>query len=266
MTGLHAKDGTHIHVNDWGSGPPVVLIHGWPVHSDMWEYQITALVEAGFRVIAYDRRGFGKSGQPWSGFDYDTLASDLDCIMTKFDLYGATLVGFSMAGGEVARYLGRYGTQRVAKAVLISAVTPFLMKSDANPDGVDGSAFAQMLDGIQQDRPGFRAGLLNFSVSNEILHWWLGMAMQGSMRATMQCVHAFSETDFRSDMTAFACPTLVIHGDADATVPIERSGRRAAQMIPGAKLLEYGGAPHGLTYTERDRLNADLIGFIGAAG
>ena len=272
MPYFEAKDGTQLYYNDWGTGKPVVLIHGWPLNSDSWEYQSVFLASQGLRVIAYDRRGFGKSAQPWSGYDYDTLADDLAALLDKLDLHDATLVGFSMGGGEVARYLARHGAARVSKAVLLAAVTPFLLKTDDHPEGVDRSVFDQMIDGLQKDRPGFLAtfgkqffgaGMLNFSVSSEILQWASMMALHASPKATLDCVRAFSETDFRADLRAITVPTLIIHGDADATVPIDVAGRAAAALIPNAEFKEYGGAPHALFYTERDRLNEDLLAFIG---
>ena len=271
MPFIETADKTTLFYNDWGSGPPVVLIHGWPLDSDMWEYQSTFLASQGLRVVAYDRRGFGRSGQPWTGYDYDTLADDLKAVMDGLGLDGATLVGFSMGGGEVARYMSRHGGARVAKAVLLAAVTPYLLQAPDNPDGVPRSVFDGIVEGLQKDRPHFLAtfgkqffgaGLLNFNVTAEILQWSLMMAMLGSPKATQDCVRAFSETDFRGDMAAFRVPTLVIHGDGDATVPVDKSGRVAARMIPGAELLEYPSAPHGLFFTEKDRLNQDLLAFI----
>ncbi|MBR0657456.1 alpha/beta fold hydrolase [Plastoroseomonas arctica] len=268
---VQTTDGTDIYYNDWGSGPPVVLIHGWPLDADMWEYQAPVLAAAGYRVIAYDRRGFGRSGQPWSGYDYDTFAGDLNSLMEALDLRDATLVGFSMGGGEVARYLGTHGGSRVAKAVFVSAVTPFMLQTGDNPDGVPQSVFDEMVDGLRQDRPNFLAsfgkkfmgaGLLNFSVSSELLQWTSQVAMLASPKATIDCVRAFSTTDFRADLARITVPTLVIHGDGDETVPIDVSGRRTAAMIPGATLLEYPGAAHGLFYTEKERLNTDLLAFL----
>ncbi len=272
MPFIKAADGTELFFNDWGSGKPVVLIHGWPLNSQMWEYQAPVLAANGCRVVSYDRRGFGKSGQPWSGYDYDTMADDLHALMEALDLRGATLVGFSMGGGEVARYLSRHGAGRVAKAVLLSAVTPMMLKTADHPDGVDQSVFDKILDALATDRPNFLAsfgkqffgaGLLNFTVTTEILEWSLWMAMAGSPKATTECVRAFSATDFRRDMAAFTVPTLVIHGTSDATVPIDVAGRAAAQMIPGARLIEYEGAPHATFFTAKDKLNADLLAFIG---
>ena len=271
MPFIETADKTTLFYNDWGSGPPVVLIHGWPLDADMWEYQSIFLAAQGLRVIAYDRRGFGRSSQPWTGYDYDTLADDLKAVMDHLDLQEATLVGFSMGGGEVARYMARHGGARVAKAVLLAAVTPFMLQTADNPDGVPGSVFDGIIEGLQKDRPHFLAnfgkaffgaGLLNFTVTAEILQWSLMMAMLGSPKATVDCVRAFSATDFRANMAAFRVPTLVIHGDADATVPAAKSGQLAAKMIPGATYLEYPGAPHGLFFTEKDRLNQDLLAFI----
>jgi len=271
MSTFETKDGTEIYYKDWGSGPPVVLIHGWPLDADMWEYQAPILAEAGYRVIAYDRRGFGRSGQPWSGYDYDTLAGDLHDLMETLDLREATLVGFSMGGGEVARYLGSHGGARVQKAVFVSAVTPFLLQTGDNPEGVPQSNFDPILEGLQKDRPHFLAGfgktffgagMLNFAVSTEMLQWASQMAMLASPKATLDCARAFAATDFRADLARITVPTLVIHGDADETVPIDASGRRTAAMIPGATLLEYEGAAHALFFTEKDRLNHDLLAFL----
>ena len=272
MPYLNAADGTRLFYNDWGTGKPVVLIHGWPLNQDMWEYQAPVLAANGYRVIAYDRRGFGRSDQPWSGYDYDSLADDLASVMDGLDLRDAALVGFSMGGGEVARYLSRHGSAgRVSKAVLLSAVTPMLLQNASNPDGVPQGVFDQMLDGLANDRPSFLsgfgkqfmgAGLLNFTVTTEILEWCLWMAMAASPKATMACVRAFSATDFRDEMRAFSMPTLIIHGTSDVTVPIGVSGRVSAKMVPRAEFLQYDGAPHGLFFTEKDRLNADLLAFL----
>jgi pimeloyl-ACP methyl ester carboxylesterase len=272
---ITTADDTQIFYKDWGTGRPVVLIHGWPLNSDMWEYQAPFLAQHGLRVIAYDRRGFGRSSQPWQGYDYDTLADDLKALLEQLDLQDVTLVGFSMGGGEVARYIGRHGGARVARAVLISAVTPYLLRTADNAEGVEKSVFDQMRAGLAKDRPNFLAtfgkqffgaGLLNFEVTTEIQQWALWMALQASPKATADCVTAFSETDFRADLPAFRVPTLVIHGDSDSTVPIDKSARLAARLIPGATLKEYDGAPHALFFTEKDRLNQDLLAFIGGAG
>lgn len=272
MPFIETSDGVRLFYNDWGQGRPVVLIHGWPLNADMWEHQSRHLAETGHRVIVYDRRGFGRSDQPWTGYDYDTFAADLRAVLEKLDLRDAALVGFSMGGGEVARYLARYGTDRVAKAALISAVTPYMLKTPDNPEGADKSLFDDFVDELRKDRPNFLAGfgkkffgagLLNFSVSSEVLQWAQWMALQGSPKATIDCVRAFSETDFRKDMAAFTLPTLIIHGTADQTVPIDLSGRAAAKLAPAAEYVEYDGEPHALTHTAKDRLNADLARFIG---
>ncbi len=271
MPFIAAHDGTRLFYNDWGSGPPVVLIHGWPLNSDMWSDQATFLAENGFRVIVYDRRGFGRSDQPWNGYDYDTLASDLAAIVDGLDLNGVSLVGFSMGGGEVARYLGMVGGARVSRAALISAVTPYLLQTSDNPSGVPQSTFDEILEGLKQDRPHFLAtfaktfygsGMLTSKVSQETLQWSLTMAMQGSLRATIECAKAFATTDFRRDLARIETPTLVLHGTSDETVPIDSSARIAAPMIARAQLVEYDGEPHGLHATAKDRLNADLLRFL----
>jgi len=271
MAYVTAKDGTEIFYKDWGTGAPVVLIHGWPVHGDMWEKQATFLSERGLRTIVYDRRGFGRSGQPWSGYDYDTMAADLHALMEKLDLQGATLVGFSMGGGEVVRYLSRYGSSRVAKAVLVAAVTPFLLKTGDNPDGVDAKVFKGIELEIRKDRPAFLKEFgpkffgrtaLKHTVSEAVLEWTQAMALTGSLRSTLKTAKSWATTDFRQEMKGITIPTLVIHGTSDATVPIDVSGRRAAKLLLNAKLSEYDGEPHGLFLTAADRLNEELLQFI----
>jgi non-heme chloroperoxidase len=271
MPYIESSGGTQIFYQDWGSGKPVVLIHGWPVNADMWEYQAPFLASNGMRVISYDRRGFGRSSHPWTGYDYDTLADDVAALLEKLDLTGVTLVGFSMGGGEVARYLSRHGTARIAKVALVSSVLPFLLKTDDNPDGVPQSVFDSMFEGLRSDRPNFLAtfgkqfygaGLLNFQVSSELLQWTSNLAMQASPKATIDCVTAFSSTDFRADLAAFTVPTLIVHGSSDATVPLQKSAQRVSEALPSARFEVYDGAPHGLYFTEKDRLNADLLEFI----
>lgn len=276
MAFVTTKDGTEIFYNDWGTGTPVVLIHGWPVQSDMWEGQARFLAENGCRVLAYDRRGFGRSSQPWTGYDYDTLTNDLEALLEDAGVQGATLVGFSMGGGEVARYFGRHGSSgRATKAAFVAAVTPYLLKGDDNPEGVDAKVFAGIKEGIAKDRAHFMkqffpsfygGGMLHTPVSSEVLEWTLMMALQGSSRATLACVDAWSGTDFRGDLKRMTVPTLFIHGTSDKTVPIEVSARRAVTLVPGATLVEYDGEPHGLTATSADRLAKDLLGFVGASG
>lgn len=262
--------GVQLFASDWGSGRPIVLIHGWPLSSAMWDYQAIPLAEQGFRVVTYDRRGFGRSDQPFDGYDYDTLSDDLKAVLDHYDLRDVVLVGFSMGGGEVARYMKRHGGARVSKAVLVSAVTPFLLKTADNPDGVDKSVFDNVIAKIREDRPGFFAsflkgffgvGLITSPVSQPFVDWNLQVAMQASAKATLDCVRAWSETDFRDDLRSFRTPTLIIHGDSDATVPVEKSGALAAKLVPNAELKVYPGEPHGLTYTARDKLTADLAAF-----
>jgi len=271
MAFIQAADGTSIFYNDWGAGAPVVLIHGWPLSSASWEYQARVLAERGFRVIAYDRRGFGKSDQPFSGYDYDTLAQDLDTLMTGLDLKGATLVGFSMGGGEVARYISTYGEARVKKAVLISAVPPYMLKTVDNPEGVEQKVFDGIIENIKKDRPAFMRQfasqfygrtMINHTVSEDTLDFFVMMAMQAATKATLECVKAFSATDFRKDLAKITVPTLIIHGTSDATVPIDVSGRRSAKLVAHAQFIEYDGEAHGLNATAPDKLNADLLSFL----
>jgi len=265
------KHALNLYYEDWGNGKPVVLIHGWPLSHEMWEHQLVHLSSNGVRCIAYDRRGFGKSDKPWDGYDYDTLAGDLNGLLTKLDIRGATLVGFSMGGGEVVRYLSQYGTERVSKAVLVSSVTPMLIKGPENPAGVPQEQFDKIRAGLENDRPAFLSefgkqfygqSVANRAVSEEVLHWNSALALRASPKATLDCVRSFSETDFHADLKNITVPTLVIHGDADKTVPFDFTGKVAAEIISGAKLLVYEGAPHGLFETEKDRLNNDLLHFI----
>ena len=271
MNQVIAADGTQLYVKDWGQGPAVFLMAGWPLSSDSWDDQAVALAKAGHRVIAYDRRGFGRSSQPWTGFDYDTLADDLATVIEQSGAKGATLVGFSMAGGEVARYLSRHGSQAVAKAVLVSSVVPFILKTADNPSGTEQAVFDDMAEGINADRSKFFAGffkdffgvnMLSHPVSSELIEWARGMAAQASLQATLECAKSFSSTDFRKDLAAFTVPTLVIHGTEDKTVPIDAAGRAAARGIAQSTLIEYEGAPHGLFATEKDRLTRDLLHFM----
>lgn len=273
ITTKDATTGEEIQLSykDYGSGRPVVLIHGWPSSKDMWEYQIDDLVNAGLRVIKYDRRGFGKSSKPWDGYDYDTMTDDLAAIIEQLDLRDAVLVGFSMGGGEAVRYLSRYGSNgRVSKIVLVSAVTPFLGQTNDNPDGVPQAVFAEMMEQMKDDRIAFLdtfgeqffgVSVLNHPVSKPYLQYFRGLAEVALPRATQQCAISFANTDFRADVEAVNVPTLIIHGDADNTVPIEASGNRTATMIPNAVYKVYEGAPHGLFFTERKKLNQDLIDF-----
>lgn len=270
---IETAHGVHLFYRDYGSGNPVILIHGWPMSNELFEYQIEALVNAGNRVVAYDRRGFGRSSHPWNGYDYDTLTDDLAAIIEKLQLSNITLVGFSMGGGEVVRYFSRHGGKGVIKAVLISAVPPFLLKTDDNPDGVPQEVFDGMAKGIKEDRiqflddfgkDFFGVGLLNKPLSTPLLENYRNLCAVASPRATLQCAVSFSTTDFRDDLPKVNVPTLIIHGDADKTVPIEISGAKSAKAIANAQYIVYEGAPHGLFYTEKDRLNKDLISFLNS--
>jgi non-heme chloroperoxidase len=253
-----------------------VLIHGWPLSHEMWEPQMLVLPEHGVRCVAYDRRGFGKSSKPYEGYDYDTLADDLNAVLTQLDLTDVTLVGFSMGGGEVARYMAKYNGARVSKVVLVSAVTPFLAKTDSNPDGVDQDVFDTMTENMLKDRYDFLqtfakmfygVSLINHPVSQAHLDHDFTLASLASPKATLDCAAAFSQTDFRNDLNALqTVPTLIIHGDDDKTVPIANSGERTAQMLPNAQYVVYAGAPHGLFVTEKERLNQDLLAFIQQPG
>ncbi|MQB22670.1 alpha/beta hydrolase [Agrobacterium tumefaciens] len=271
MAFIEAKDGTKLHVKDMGQGRPVILIHGWPLTGDMFEYQTVALLESGFRVITYDRRGFGQSGHPASGYTYDTFADDLAAVIDGLELQNVSLVGFSMGGGEIARYLSRHGASKVSKAVLVASVGGYLLKDESNPDGVDASVFEGMKKDIRKDRFDFLqsfaktfygVGLVTSPVSQGVLDWSFVLGVMASPKATIDCVDAFAKTDFRPDFAAFTIPTLVIHGTGDKTVPIDPTGRAAANGIAGAKLIEYDGEPHGLFATVPDRLNQDLIEFL----
>ena len=275
MPYVKTRDGTDIYVKDWGSGRPVVLLHGWPLSADSWDPQAMALAETGFRVIAYDRRGFGRSGQPWSGYDYDTLSDDLADVMKETGAdRDATIVGFSMGGGEVARYMSRHDGKGTIAAGLISSIVPFMLRTDDNPNGTPQLTFDQIADGIRKDRPNFfrhtfapqfyGAGYISSPVSNDVLDWSTALAMQAGLKPTIACLDAFSRTDFRPDLAAFRVPTLVVHGTGDKTVPIDAAGRAAARGIASSQLVEYDGAPHGLNVTESDRLTQDLLTFLGA--
>ncbi|MEO6171576.1 MAG: alpha/beta hydrolase [Arenimonas sp.] len=272
MNYVATKDKTKLYVKDWGSGRPVILLHGWPLSSDSWDDQAMAIADAGYRAIAYDRRGFGRSSQPWDGYDYDTLSDDLATVIEHTGASDAVIVGFSMGGGEVARYMSRHGGKSVSKAALISSVVPFRLKTDDNPLGTEQEAFDKTAAAIHEDRAKFFSeffrkffgvGTLAHPVSEELLEWARSVSMQASLRATLECLKSFSSTDFRGDLAAFNVPTLVIHGTEDHTVPIAASARLAAAGISSSTLIEYDGSPHGLFATEKARLNKDLLDFIG---
>ena len=266
-----AAPATDIHYVDRGQGQPVVLIHGWPLSHRMWESQIDALVDAGYRCVAYDRRGFGDSGRPNGGYDYDTFASDLNDVITALDLRDAVLAGFSMGGGEVARYIGRYGTGRVAKAMLLGAVTPFLLKTKDNPEGADEKMFDGMVEAVKKDRVGF---LENFfpgffdwkpgkrTPPDDVVAYMKTIAWFASPLGTQQCIVAFGKTDFREDLKKLDIPTLIVHGDKDAIVPIELSGKKAHEMIRGSRYEVVKGAPHGFAATHAEKLSELMIDFL----
>ena len=267
-----------LHYEDVGAGRPVVLIHGWPLSGRSWESQVGPLVAAGHRVVTYDRRGFGDSSQPWSGYDYDTLAADLDALLTSLDLTDVALVGFSMGGGEVVRYIARHGTARVSRVVLAAAVPPYLYKSDDNPDGgLDDATIEQFQQGVTTDRPkfldGFTADFFNAggkglldsksgAVSEQQRQYALRIAEFASPKGTLDCITAFGRTDFRGDVAKVTVPTLVVHGDSDAIVPFEVSGRRSHELIPGSELVLIKGGPHGINASHTAEFNEALIGFL----
>lgn len=273
MPYVTTDDKTQLYVKDWGSGRPVILLHGWPLSADSWDDQAVAIAEAGYRVIAYDRRGFGRSSQPWQGYDYDTLTDDLSAVIEQAAVQDAVLVGFSMGGGEVARYMSRYGSKTVVKAALISSVVPFMLKTDDNPQGKDQADYDAMDLAIREDRAGFFAEFFRTffgvtkstqTVSESTLAWAHQMAMQASLKATLECAKSFSSTDFRDDLSAFKVPTLIIHGTQDQTVSIKTTSRSAAKRIANATLIEYDGAPHGLFATDKARLTKDLLAFLAS--
>lgn len=269
---IEARDGAHLYSKTWGDGRPVVLIHGWPLSGDSWDPVSHALAEAGFKAIAYDRRGFGRSSQPSGGYDYDTFADDLAAVMQH---HGATedvaLVGFSMGGGEIARYMSRHGGKGVSQTVLISSVVPFMLKNDSNPEGVPQETFDRMTQGMLDDRAKFftgffkdffGVGMLSQAVSDEVLHLAWITAMQAGLRPTLAAAKAFASTDFRPDLAHFTVPTLVIHGTSDKTVPIAATGREVARQVESARLIEYDGEPHGLFATQTQRLTNDILAFL----
>lgn len=265
------KDGTRIHFKDWGSGPAVVFSHGWPLQGDAWEDQMMFLASNGYRVIAHDRRGHGLSSQPWNGNDMDTYADDLATLIDALDLKGATLVGHSTGGGEVTRYIGRHGSKRVAKAVLVGAVPPQMVKSATNPNGVPMSVFDGIRSAVLADRSQFFMDLtLPFygynrpgaKPSQGVRDTFWAQGMQCGIKNAYDCIKQFSETDFTADLKKIDVPTLIVHGSDDQIVPIDTSGKAAAKLVKNARLLIYEGAPHGLPTTHKDRLNQDLLAFL----
>jgi len=268
---ITTKDGTEIYFKDWGDGPAVTFSHGWPLNSDAWDGQMMFLVQHGFRAIAHDRRGHGRSSQASTGNDMNGYADDLAAVIEALDLYDATLVGHSTGGGEVARYIGRYGTSRVAKAVLIAAVPPIMVKTAANPEGLPIEVFDGLRAGLAKGRSQFYKDFaINFyganrpgaEVSQGLLdQFWL-WSMQAGIKNAYECIKAFSETDFTEDLKKFDVPTLLIHGEDDQIVPVRDSAVKSARLIKGAKDIYYPGAAHGITATLQDQVNADLLAFL----
>ncbi|MDZ7583931.1 MAG: alpha/beta hydrolase [Thiobacillus sp.] len=272
MSTITTQDGTQIYYKDWGAGQPVVFSHGWPLSSDSWEAQMLFLAANGYRCIAHDRRGHGRSSQPWNGNEMDTFADDLAALIETLDLKDVVLIGFSMGGGEVARYIGRHGTQRLAKAALISAVPPLMLKTAANPGGLPMEKFDEIRQGALADRsqlyqdiasgPFFGANRPGAKVSQGMIDsFWL-QGMQAGHKNTFDSIKAFSETDFTEDLKRFDVPTLIIHGDDDQIVPIGAAALNSAKLVKNAILKIYPGAPHGLADTHKDQLNADLLAFL----
>jgi len=266
------KEGVELYYKDWGSGQPIVFCHGWPLSSDSWESQMLFLAGHGYRCIAHDRRGHGRSSQPWDGNDMDHYADDLAELLAHLDVRDAVLFGFSTGGGEVARYIGRHGTARVAKAGLISAVPPLMLKTERNPGGLpqevfDGLRASQLADRAQfyldiASGPFYGFNRAGAKVSQGLIHSWWMQGMQGGHKNTYDSIKAFSETDFTEDLKKFTIPTLIIHGDDDQVVPIDAAGRASKRLVPHAQLIVYPGAPHGLTDTHKDQVNADLLAFV----
>ncbi|WP_409292956.1 alpha/beta fold hydrolase [Peribacillus sp. SCS-37] len=261
-----------IYYEDHGSGQPIILVHGWPLSRRSWEYQVPALVEEGFRVITYDRRGFGSSSQPYGGYDYDTLAGDLNELIEHLDLKDAVLVGFSMGGGEVVRYIGNYGSDRISKAVLAAAVPPYLYKSDDNPEGgLDDKTISELENGVRTDRLSFLDDFTikffspdgaQILVSEPLRKYNWQIAANASPKATLECISAFSRTDFRADLEKIDVPVFIIHGDSDSIVPFEVSGKRSHESIQNSELQIISGGPHGINATHPQEFNEALISFL----
>jgi non-heme chloroperoxidase len=271
MSTITTKDGTQIYYKDWGKGPVLTFSHGWPLNSDAWDGQMHFFAQHGFRVVAHDRRGHGRSSQPSSGNDMNGYADDLAAVIEALDLKEATLVGHSTGGGEVARYIARHGTKRVAKAVLLAAVPPLMLKTPANPEGLPMEVFDNLRRGMMKDRsqfykdlaiPFYGANRSGATVSQGTLdQFWL-WSMQAGLKNAYESIKAFSETDQTEDLKKFDVPTLVLHGEDDQIVPVKDSAKKSARVIRGAKEIYYPGAPHGLTATHQDQVNADLLAFL----
>ncbi len=273
MPTIDAKDGSAIFYKDWGKGRPVVFSHGWPLSADAWDEQLAFFAAKGFRAIAHDRRGHGRSTQTWEGNDMNTYADDLSSLIEKLDLHDAVLVGHSTGGGEVARYLGRHGTTRVAKAALVSAIPPLMLKTETNPRGLPMAAFDQLRGGLMKDKaqlykdlafPFYGANRPGTNVSAGLREQFWFQSMQAGYKAAYDCIKQFSETDFTEDLRRIDIPVLVIHGDDDQIVPIASAALLSSKILAHATLKVYEAAPHGLTATHREQFNADLLAFITA--
>lgn len=265
MPFFQTHGGVALHYNDWGSGRPVVLIHGWPLTSANWEYQAARLVENGYRVISYDRRGFGRSDQPWTGYDYDTLSDDLHQLIQHLGLRQAVLAGYSMGSGEVVRYLSRQGTDAVSGAMLVSGVVPLLAQSDRNPNGMDRAAFDGLLQALLHDRVKCLSDYAHALFADESLRaWYLNMTYQASDRAIAACAQAWYGTDFYEDLAAVTVPALIVHGAADESAPAAMTGRLASQLIPSAQYVEYADAGHYLLFEHKARVAEDMLNFLNA--
>ena len=272
MATITTKDGTNLFYKDWGKGQPIVFSHGWPLNADAWEEQLLFFASNGYRVIAHDRRGHGRSSQPWSGNEMDTYADDLAALIEKLELKGAILVGHSTGGGEVTRYIGRHGTARISKAALVGAVPPLMLKTEANPGGLPRSVFDGIRAGVLGDRSQFYKDLAagafyganrpDSKVSVGLREQFWLQSMQVGIRGAFECITAFSETDFTADLGKFDVPTLILHGDDDQVVPIGASARLSSKLVKNATLKVYPGAPHGLTATHKEQFNTDLLAFI----
>ncbi len=275
MGTITTKDGTSIYYKDWGTGKPVVFSHGWPLNADAWDDQMLFFASHGYRAIAHNRRGHGRSSQPWNGNDMDTYADDLAVLFDTLDLHDAMLVGHSSGGGEVARYIGRHGTSRLAKVVLVDSITPLLLKTEANPGGAPLEAFDGQRAGLLADRsqfykdisaPFYGANRPSSTVSQGVRDMFWLWSMQVGLVGAYDCIKAFSETDFNEDLKRFAIPTLIIHGEDDQFVPLADTAMLTAKIVKGAILKTYPGAPHGLTATHKDRFNEDLLSFLKSGG